>query len=50
MIDEIANALASRRTPQEQCHHLVTAALVNGGDDDVTVVLANYHIPDLQEG
>jgi len=40
----IADALASRRTPQEQCD-LVGAALANGGTDNVTVVLANDHIP-----
>lgn len=45
----IADALASRRTPQEQCDLLVDAALANGGTDNVTVVLANYHIPDLRD-
>jgi protein phosphatase len=40
----IADALASRRTPQEQCDLLVAAALANGGTDNVTIVLANYHI------
>jgi hypothetical protein len=35
---------ASRRTPREQCD-LVGAALANGGTDNVTVVLANDHIP-----
>ena len=44
----IADALASRRTPQEQCDLLVNAALANGGTDNVTVVLANYHIPNLR--
>ena len=46
--DEIADTLASRRTPQEQCDVLVDAALANGGSDNVTVVLANYHIPKLE--
>jgi serine/threonine protein phosphatase PrpC len=45
----IADALASRRTPQEQCNLLVGAALANGGTDNVTVVLANYHIPSPRE-
>jgi len=45
----IADALASRRTPQEQCDLLVGAALANGGTDNVTVVLANYHIPNLRD-
>jgi PPM family protein phosphatase len=47
--DRIAETLASRRTPQEQCDLLLDAALINGGRDDVTVILANYHIPDLKE-
>src|SRR4030095_1456056 len=46
--DEIADTLASRRTAQEQCDLLVDAALSNGGRDNITVVLANYHIPGLQ--
>ena len=46
--DEIANMLASRRTPQEQCDQLIDAALDKGGSDNVTAVLANYHIPDLR--
>jgi len=41
--------MASRRTPQEQCDLLVNAALANGGTDNVTVVLASYHIPDLRD-
>ena len=45
----IADALASRRTPQEQCDLLVDAALANGGTDNVTVVLANYHIPNPRD-
>ena len=45
---EIADLLASRRTPQEQCDMLVDAAVTNGGSDNVTVVLANYHIPNLE--
>jgi PPM family protein phosphatase len=43
--EEIADTLASRRTPEEQCSLLLDAALTNGGHDNVTVVLANYHIP-----
>jgi serine/threonine protein phosphatase PrpC len=45
----IADALASRRTLQEECDLLVDAALANRGTDNVTVVLANYHIPNLQD-
>jgi PPM family protein phosphatase len=47
--DQIADLLASRRTPHEQCDQLVDAALAKGGKDNVTVVLANYRIPDLHE-
>ena len=47
--EHIADALASRRTPQEQCDLLVDAALANGVTDNVTVVLANYHIPHLRD-
>jgi serine/threonine protein phosphatase PrpC len=42
--DRIANALAARRTPLEQCDLLVDMALRGGADDNVTVVLANYHV------
>ena len=45
--EEIADTLASPRTPEEQCSLLVDAALTNGGHDNVTVVLANYHVPSL---
>jgi protein phosphatase len=45
--EEIADTLAARRTPEEQCNLLLDAALTNGGHDNVTVVLANYHIPKL---
>ncbi len=48
--DQIADALTSRGTPLEQCDLLVDAALTNGEHDNVTVVLANYHIPELQNG
>jgi PPM family protein phosphatase len=43
--NDIADTLASRRSLQEQCDLLVDAALANGGTDNVTVVLASYHIP-----
>jgi protein phosphatase len=42
--DSIANALASRRTQREQCDLLVDRALSNGAVDNITVVLANYHV------
>ena len=42
--DRIADALASRRAPVEQCDLLVNLAVGNGAVDNVTVVLANYHV------
>jgi PPM family protein phosphatase len=45
--DDIAETLASRRTLRDQCELLVDAAVANGERDDITVVLANYHIPNL---
>jgi protein phosphatase len=43
--DVIADVLAARRTPSEHCDHLIDLALANGGNDNVTAVLAQYHIP-----
>ena len=42
--DRIADALASRRAPVEQCDLLVDLAVSNGAVDNATVVLANYHV------
>ena len=42
--DEIAEVLARRRKPQEQCEALVDLANRHGGVDNVTVLLAEYHI------
>jgi len=47
---DIADTMASRRTPLEQCDLLVDAALANGGTDNVTVIVANYRIPNLRDG
>jgi PPM family protein phosphatase len=47
--DAIADILASRRTPQEQCDLLIDAALTGGGTDNITVVLAHYDIPRLDD-
>ena len=44
--DDIADTLAARRTAQEHCEELVDAALASGGQDDVTLVVANYHVPE----
>ena len=41
---EIAEALASRRHPSEQCQELVDLALAAGSADDVTVVVADYNL------
>jgi protein phosphatase len=43
--DAIADILASRRSAEEQCDLLVEMALANGGEDNMTVVLAHYDIP-----
>lgn len=43
--DRIAEVLARRREPGEQCATLVELANRAGGGDNVTVVLAEYHIP-----
>jgi protein phosphatase len=45
--DAIADTLASRRTPGEQCDQLVDIALAKRATDNVTVVIGNYHIPAL---
>jgi protein phosphatase len=41
----IAAILADSKTSEEACQRLVTAALDNGGKDNVTVVLARYRLP-----
>ena len=43
--DRIAEVLALRRKPSEQCAILTDLANREGGDDNVTVVLAQYQIP-----
>ena len=48
--DHVADTLAAKRTPQEQCDLLIDAALANGGHDNVTVILAHYHVPALLDG
>jgi protein phosphatase len=44
--DQIADVLALRRTPREQCDILIGLAVEQGGEDNATVVLAQYEIPD----
>ena len=48
MIDNerIADVLALRREPGQQCETLVELANRAGGGDNVTVLLAEYHIPE----
>lgn len=43
--EKIADVLALRRQPDEQCQHLVELALDAGGKDDVTAVMAAYSVP-----
>jgi protein phosphatase len=45
--EAVADVLASRRTPGEQCDLLVDLALANGAEDNTTVVVVNYHVPPL---
>ncbi len=43
--DRIAEVLTLRRSLEEQCRRLIDLALDSGGDDNVTVMLAQYSIP-----
>lgn len=43
----IADVLAARRRSQEQCEMLTDLALAAGGEDNVTVVVAQYRLPSL---
>jgi len=45
--DVIADVLASRRAPAEQCDVLIDRAVANNVQDDATIVIANYHVPAL---
>jgi serine/threonine protein phosphatase PrpC len=44
---QIADVLARSRQPAEQCAILTDLAYQRGGEDDVTVVLAQYYVPAL---
>jgi protein phosphatase len=46
--DRIADVLALRRHPAEQCALLLDTARLNGTDDNATVVAATYRIPNVQ--
>ena len=43
--ETIANTLSQPRQMSEQCQALIDQAVQNGGEDDTTVVLAQYRIP-----
>jgi len=45
--EAISDVLASRRSQVEQCDVLVDMALANGAADNTTVVIGNYHVPEL---
>jgi PPM family protein phosphatase len=45
--EAVADVLASRRSPGEQCDLLIDLALANGAEDNTTVVVVNYHVPPL---
>jgi protein phosphatase len=49
LVDEyrIADVLICRRKLDEQCRMLIDLALQAGGADNITVVLAQYAIPQL---
>ena len=48
--DRIAEVLALRREPGEQCATLVELANRAGGGDNVTVIIAEYRDPDRPDG
>ena len=41
-----AAVLGANRPPQETCETLVSRAIEAGAADDVTVVMARYHVPE----
>jgi protein phosphatase len=45
--DQIAETLSCRRRPQEDCIALAERAATRSGEDDVTIVLADYRIPTI---
>lgn len=48
--DQMADVLAGRRHPQEDCQRLVDLALAAGGPDNVTVIQADYTIRSIESG
>jgi len=51
MVDEetIADTLATHASADDACRGLIDVALDRGGRDNVTVVLARYHVPGISE-
>ena len=47
--EQIADALAGRRRPQDECQWLIDVALQAGGEDDVTVLVADYAVRSMPE-
>jgi protein phosphatase len=45
--EQIAEVLSGHRAPQEDAESLAGLALERGGDDDVTVLLADYRVPKI---
>ena len=52
MVDEevIGEVMASAESPRQKAGTLVDLAIAMGGDDDVTAVVAAYHIPERAPG
>ena len=44
--DDIAKVLSAASTPDEQADALLSAATAAGSDDDATVLVARYHVPE----
>jgi len=44
--DRIADILAPRRRPKEDCRRLIDVAVAHDSPDDVTVMVADYTLPD----
>jgi serine/threonine protein phosphatase PrpC len=47
MVDDaaIADLLSSAQSPAAQADALASLALAQGGEDDVTALVAHYHVP-----
>jgi PPM family protein phosphatase len=43
--DAIEAVMAMNESPDEQCRRMVDLAVSAGGDDDVTVLIGHYHVP-----